>query len=195
MKNFFRRKHKEEFDEYNTGETKMDEAKVVMIIAQEDFRDEEYFETKKVIEDAGVKVVTASVEKGSCNGKLGAKAEAELGLRDVMVYDYKAVVIVGGPGALGLGRYPEFNHIIKTADSAGLVVAAICIAPVLLANAGLLIGKKATVYATDESLEALRAGEAKYDNAEVIVDDNIITGRDYHAPKQFGEEIVKLVNS
>ena len=72
---------------------------VLMVIAPENFRDEELFETKEVLDAAGLQTTIASVQKGVCNGKLGGKANAAIALSDAKASDYAAVVFVGGMGS------------------------------------------------------------------------------------------------
>ncbi len=72
---------------------------VVMVIAPEVFRDEEYAEPKRVLESRGAKVVTASVAPGECIGKLGLRAQAEISVDDAAGRDWDAVFFVGGAGA------------------------------------------------------------------------------------------------
>lgn len=167
--------------------------KALFIIAQKDFRDEEYEEPKRILKNNGVEVVTASTKKGECTGKFGAKAKAEFGLSEVNVIDYDIIVVIGGPGAAVLGGLPEFNNIIKTAAANNQNLAAICIAPMLFAKAGILKGRKATVFAAPESLRAFEDGGAIYVNKDVVVDGNFITANGPNAAKKFGEAILKLL--
>ncbi|MDP6612411.1 MAG: DJ-1/PfpI family protein, partial [Candidatus Hydrothermarchaeota archaeon] len=69
--------------------------KAVLIIAHEGFRDEEFLEPKKVLEDGGVMVIVASSFLGTATGMLGAKAEPDILLEDVKAEDYDAVVFIG----------------------------------------------------------------------------------------------------
>jgi len=119
---------------------------VLMIIAPENFRDEELFETKKVLEENGFSVRIASKTTGEKKGMLGGIANAEISLSDVNVDDYKAIVFVGGVGSSAYFDDKEALDIAKTAYEKNKIVAAISIAPTILANAGVLSGKKATVW-------------------------------------------------
>jgi len=69
---------------------------VLMVIAPEVFRDEEYAAPKEVLEASGTRVTTASLYTGTCHGKLGMSAEATVALGDAHATDYDAVVFVGG---------------------------------------------------------------------------------------------------
>ena len=73
--------------------------KALFIIAQENYQDHEYGAPKKILEDAGVEVITASKNVGTCTGSFGATTESTLALSDVNVSDYDAIVFIGGSGA------------------------------------------------------------------------------------------------
>ncbi|MFH1440194.1 MAG: DJ-1/PfpI family protein [Candidatus Woesearchaeota archaeon] len=136
--------------------------KALLIIAQHGFRDEEYFETKEVLEKAGIEVRTVSQSMKECTGKLGGKVMPDLSFSETSVIDYDIVVVIGGPGALALEKIPEFNNIIKSAFDNEQHIAAICIAPMLLAKAGLLEGKKATVFPAPEAIKAFKDFNVHY---------------------------------
>lgn len=164
---------------------------VLLVIAPETFRDEELFETKEVLEDAGISTVIASTHTGTCTGKLGGIAEATIALKDANSKDYEAIAFIGGMGsevyfkdtvahAMALNMYDEHK-----------IVSAICIAPVILANAGLLKGKQATVF--PDGAETLTHCGAHYTGEAVTVDGNIITGNGPASSVVFGEMLARKI--
>lgn len=161
---------------------------VLFIIAQKGFRDEEYFQPKKILEDAGYTVVTASAQSGPAQGKLGGAAVADIAIRDAVAIDYMAIAYIGGPGSADYFNDKAALVLAKEAYSEGRVVAAICIAPVILANAGILKGKKATVFPSEK--DALTGAGADYSDVPVAVDGNVITASGPHAAQDFGEKIL-----
>jgi protease I len=161
--------------------------KAVFIIAQNNFRDEELFDTQQVLENRGIETVVASRTTDMALGKLGAEVIPDLSLADIDVDDFDAIIFIGGRGA---ASYFEDQTVWKLArDFAvrGKVVAAICIAPSILANAGILMGNRVTAFPTEE--ENLRSKGAEYTGMPVEVDGKIITGRDPEAAEEFGEKI------
>ena len=164
-------------------------SKALLVIAPENFRDEEYFHTKEELEKAGVETITASRSVGTCTGMMGGTAEAELGLRDVSVDDYDAIIFVGGGGSAIYFNNPVALDIAKKAS--GKVVAALCIAPTILANAGLLNGVKATAFSSEEG--AMRAKGAQWTGEDVTVDGKIITANGPAAARKFGQAIAKAI--
>jgi len=162
-----------------------------MVIAFDKFRDEEYTEPRKVIEENGYKVIVASWKKGIATGMLGKKVEVDITLKDVKVNDYDGVIFVGGIGA---SRYFENKtawKIIHEFYNKKKVVGALCLSPVILANAGILKGKKATCWFTVAGM--IKKKGAIYTGKKVEVDGLIITGNGPSAAKEFGEKYLKLI--
>jgi len=164
---------------------------ILLIVAQNGFRDEEYFKPKQILEEAGYKVVTASFQAGIARGKLGGTTQADIALKDVKVDDYAGIVFVGGPGAADYFADKVALNIAKEAYEKDKVVGAICIAPGILARAGILKGKKATVYPSE--LDTLKVKGANYINRPVVVDGKIVTANGPDAAESFGKELVKLL--
>lgn len=166
-------------------------AKVLMVIAPERFRDEELFVTKEELEKAGHHTVIASSMKGVCPGSRGGKATATVTLNEVQASDYDCVVFVGGGGSKIYFRNEEALRIAKEMHKKKAVVAAICLAPVILANAGILNGKKATVAGTEA--KTIENAGAMYTGPGVMVDGNIVTGNAPKSSRLFGQNIATLL--
>ncbi|MDD5255697.1 MAG: DJ-1/PfpI family protein [Candidatus Omnitrophica bacterium] len=165
--------------------------KAVMVIAPEKFRDEELLEPKEVLEKAGIAVSVASMRLDGCRGTLGTQYKADMLFRDVRSGDYDAFIFVGGAGASVYWDDPSAHALAVEAAKKNKIVAAICIAPVTLAKAGLLQGKRATVWPSEAS--QLTAAGARYSASPVEKDGNIITGSGPAAAREFGEEILKAL--
>lgn len=164
---------------------------VLMVIAKDNFRDEELFHTKESIEEAGIKTTIASEEAGQCRGKLGATAEADLAISDANPNDYSAIVFVGGGGAAQYFDNQTSLNLAKEFKKEGKIIAAICIAPSILANADLLEGKKATSFSSEK--ENLEEKGAKFTGEPVTVDGKIVTANGPNAAKEFGKKIAELL--
>lgn len=172
----------------------MDKKKFVLfIIPAGNFRDEEYFEPKKILEAAGYKVITASTEVGDFVGKLGGTAHIDLLFSEVYALDYDAIVFVGGPGVVTLWDDWRAHELAKLFLEKELKVCAICSAPIILARAGLLNGKKSTCFERD-SHELERHGGVYTGNATEL-DGNFITANGAEASVAFGELILKELSS
>ncbi|MBW1951781.1 MAG: DJ-1/PfpI family protein [Deltaproteobacteria bacterium] len=159
----------------------------VMLIAPQNFQDQELLVTKQVLEQGGVKVTVASTQ-AVCRGMEGAHVKPDLLLKEVKVEDYDAVIFVGGSGASVYFDDPLALALARQAAAQNKVVAAICIAPVTMARAGLLKGKQATVYPSAQS-DLEKAG-ATYTGALVTVDGKLVTASGPPAAKAFGQAIL-----
>ena len=171
---------------------------IVMIVAFRDFRDEEYFIPKEIFEKSGIKVKTASAEKGTALGNDGGEAEVDFLLTEINPAKFDAIIFVGGSGALKFLDNENSYNLINDAFSKDKILAAICIAPVILANAGVLRGKKATVWssAVDKSaIRILKDSGVIYENEDLAIDGKIITASGAHVAGKFAENIVKLINA
>jgi protease I len=166
-----------------------DTKKVLMVVAPKNYRDEEYREPKKCFKKAGMEVVTASQGVKQAEGMLGDKVAIDLDLNEAKISNYAAVVLVGGTGASRYLNDKTVHQLIKQADEQKKVIGAICIAPTILANAGLLVNKNATAFHTQES--KLLAKGANYTGDKVTQDGRIVTGFGPGAAKKFGEALVK----
>src|SRR3989339_977267 len=120
--------------------------KVIFIIAFNQFRDEEYQQPREELEKAGIGVTVASTQVGMATGKLGLKAKVDLAIDGVNAEDYDALVLVGGPGCYDYYEDERVLNVVRLFNAMGKVVAGICSAAAILALAGILKGKKATVF-------------------------------------------------
>lgn len=176
----------------NTAEVpNLEGTRVVMVIAHRDFRDDELLKPQALLEKAGAQVTVASSSLEPATGALGAKVTPDVLLKDVDADVYEAVVFIGGPGAKEYWDDRTAHALARAGVEQGKVVAAICIAPVTLANAGLLDGKKATVWRTESG--RLRAQGADYTGAEVEVDGRLITSNGPEAAEEFGKAIAEAL--
>ncbi len=162
--------------------------KVVMVVAKNEFRDEELLQPKAILEGAGVEVVVASSSPGTAIGTLGARVEVQELIANIDPSDYDAVVFVGGRGSSEYWQNPTAHAIAKKANEQGKLICAICIAPVTLAKAGLLFEKKVTAWQSEAN--TLKQAGAFYTGRAVEVDGNIITANGPTAAKEFGETIL-----
>jgi protease I len=165
--------------------------KVVMIIASSDFRDEEYQEPRALLEKAGYSITVASSSVAEAKGMFGLTVKPDILISKVNVDQYDAIVFVGGSGAEKYFDDPEAHRIAKEAVAKGKVLAAICIAPNILANAGLLKNKNATCFYPKN----IKDKGAKYVSKPVVQDGKIVTGSGPQASVEFGTTIVKLLES
>jgi len=162
---------------------------ILMVIAPNNFRDEELMEPKEIFEDAGALVTIASKGTNSAKGMLGAIVTVDKDISEVKAEDYDAVVFVGGSGASVYFNNKTAQNLAIEAYESGKIVAAICIAPSTLANAGILEGKRATAFSSEK--KNLENHGAVYTGKNVEADGNIITANGPDAAAEFGQAIAK----
>lgn len=96
---------------------------------------------------AGIEVVCAGLQPGPVRCSRGVVLVPDMTLDAALAQDYAMVVLPGGmPGAAHLKADPRILDVLKRMAADGKYTAAICAAPMVLAEAGLLKGKAATSY-------------------------------------------------
>lgn len=170
--------------------------KIAIIIAFKDFRDEEYFETKEILEKAGFETSVFSNKKGIAIGKFGGEALIENTFKDLDISKFDGLLIVGGSGAIEYLDNPEIYFLINEAKNQKKIISAICIAPLILAKAGILKGKKATVWSSDldkSALKEFKKQEVKYVSEKSVVDGKIVTADGPSSIVEFCKNIINLI--
>ena len=165
-----------------------------MIVAWQGFNEDEYFIPKEFLQKAGFEVKTASLEKGEAIGSNGQKVKVDLSLKQVKPLDFEAIIFVGGPRALEYLDNEDSYQLIRKAAENKKILASICISPVILAKAGVLSDKKATVWSSlsnKEPIEILDKKGAIYVDQEVVRDRNIITANGPGAALKFAQKILE----
>jgi 4-methyl-5(b-hydroxyethyl)-thiazole monophosphate biosynthesis len=150
------------------------------------FEEIEAFVPLSVLRGAGVQVDTVGLAGSVASGSHGAKVSTDKRLAEVRVDDYDGIVLPGGGrGCANLERSKAVMDIIAGMNERGKLVAAICAAPLLLAKAGVLNNRKATVYpGMERELPYPRPGR-------VVVDGNVVTSQGPGTAVDFALEIVK----
>ncbi|MGB9721921.1 MAG: DJ-1/PfpI family protein [bacterium] len=171
----------------NQGESVSATKSVLIVIAPSAFRDEEFKEPYDQLTKSNVKVVIASTDTLPAKGMLGMVVKPQMLLSQVDPDKFDALIIVGGTGCEVLWDNELLHKIVQNFDEQHKTIGAICIAPVVLAHAGVLKNKKATVYPGV-------AGEltpycAEYTAKDIEISGNIITGTGPQAAKDFARAI------
>ncbi|MEW6378664.1 MAG: DJ-1/PfpI family protein [bacterium] len=177
------------------GENRMLKGKkALFIIAHQNFRDEEYAEPRQALEKKGVQVTVASSSLKKAKGMLGMIVQPDMLIDQVKTSEYDLVVFVGGSGSSEYWKSAQAHRIARSALEENRIVAAICIAPVILAEAGLLEGRKATVFSSPEEIGLLKARGAVYMREPVVRDGRIITASGPDAADSFAERIIQALS-
>jgi protease I len=167
--------------------------KVLIVVAKENFQDHEFSVVDEKLRGAGVEVDIGSSDLGKARGSFGKEIEVDKKISDVSVEDYDGVVFIGGPGSVVYQRDENAHKLAREALSKGKVIGAICIAPTILAYAGVLKGKKASVWddGNGTQIRIIEENGGKYTGADVEVDEKIITANGPPAADKFAAKILE----
>jgi len=164
--------------------------RIVMVVPANAFRDEE-FELPFKYFGSHATVIVASTKLGVITGMMGYKAQAEMLLNDIDVDKLDALVFIGGVGARQYWWDPTAHKLARQTVAKKKVLAAICISPVTLAYAGVLKGKRATVFVSERG-RLIEKG-AKCTGEELTIDGRIVTASGPKVAQRFAEETLRLV--
>jgi len=128
-------------------------------------------------QEAGATVVTVGAKAGETYGsKLGYPVKCQVSYDDARAADYDGIVVPGGYAPDHIRRHPKANQLVHDMNQQGKLVAAICHGPWVLCSAGgMLKGRKATSFFAIKD-DVVNAG-AHWVDAEVVVDNNLVTSR------------------
>ena len=127
--------------------------------------------------EEGAEVVTVGAEAGKTyTSKLGYPVVCERSYDVVSAHEFDGVIVPGGYAPDHIRRHPKANHFVHDIDAQGKLVAAICHGPWVLCSAGgMLKGRRVTSFFAIKD-DVVNAG-AHWEDAEVVVDGNLVTSR------------------
>lgn len=163
--------------------------KTIYVFLANGFEEIEALGTVDILRRAGLRVITISVmEKKEVASAHNVAVTSDGLFKDFSFEDAAMLVLPGGmPGASNLKEHPGLEKLLVEFAAADKPLAAICAAPMVLGNLGLLNGKKATCY---PGFESFLTG-AEYTGALVERDGEIITGKGPGATFLFAFAIVE----
>ena len=167
--------------------------KAIFIIPSSNFQDDEFSITKAVLENNGIDVSIASSSLDVAVGMNGLEVKPDSLIEEIELSDYHALIFIGGEGAQEYYQNEEALDLVREAYKNKKYIGAICIAPVILAKAGILRGKFAT--SSQAGTRQLRRHGAKYRSKDVIVSGKVITAKGPAASKEFANAVVKALQS
>ena len=163
--------------------------KTIFVFLADGFEEIEAITPVDVLKRAGLNVQTVSVmEEQTVIGAHGIPVVADKMFAEIDLDNAEMLLLPGGlPGATNLDAHQGLSDMIMSFASEGKPLAAICAAPLVFGNRGLLQGKKATCY---PGFESYLAG-AEYTAALVETDGNFITAKGPGAAMDFAFAIVE----
>lgn len=141
---------------------------------------------------AGIDVVTAGLGPEAVTASRGVKLIPDMDLDTALLQDYDMVVLPGGlPGADHLDQDSRIHELLKKMADSEKFTAAICAAPRVLANAGLLAGKNATSY--PGIIDQMNLSDTSYLEEPVVTDGKVVTSRGPGTAMDFALHLIELL--
>jgi 4-methyl-5(b-hydroxyethyl)-thiazole monophosphate biosynthesis len=162
----------------------------VLILLAEGCEELEAVTVIDLLRRAGIEVLAAGLEKGSITASRGVKLIPDIQLTEVLDRDFDMIVLPGGArGAERLAADPAVQDMLQRMARQNKYTAAICAAPKVLAQAGLLKGRRATSYPgiLDD------AEDVVYATDPVIIDGRIVTSRGPGTAMDFALTLIELL--
>jgi 4-methyl-5(b-hydroxyethyl)-thiazole monophosphate biosynthesis len=164
--------------------------KRVLVPLAEGFEELEAVTVIDILRRAGIEVVVASLAESPVTGSHGIRVAADTPLAALVEQDFDMIALPGGmPGAEHLKKDARIAELARRLHAKGRPVAAICAAPMVLAAAGLLDGRRATSY---PGFLADAAKATVVDEA-VVVDGGVITSRGPGTALDFALQLVETL--
>ncbi|MCI0401116.1 MAG: DJ-1/PfpI family protein [Gammaproteobacteria bacterium] len=141
---------------------------------------------------AGIEVVTAGLDDQPVTASRGVRLMPDTNLDKALTRDFDMVVLPGGLlGAEHLDQDPRVKDLLKKMANSEKFTAAICAAPKVLANAGLLQGKRVTAY--PGILDSVDHGSLTVSDEPVVRDGTVITSRGPGTAMDFALSLIEAL--
>ena len=141
---------------------------------------------------AKIDVTTASLSDEPVTCSRGTVLIADVLLDSVLNSDFDLMVLPGGlPGADNLNADSRIHQLISRLSGQGKLIGAICAAPKVLVENGVLNGKKATAY--PDALNALDLSNVALNDKAVQIDGKVITSKGPGTAMDFALTLIELL--
>ena len=139
---------------------------------------------------AGIKIDTISIfNQEYVKSAVNVFVKVDKKFDEINLNEYDMLILPGGPGTAKYNESKKFLDEIIKFNKNGKNIAAICAAPSILSNLGIL--KKGTCFPS--FAEKLINDKTEYINESVVIDNNIITGRAAASSIEFSLQLVELL--
>jgi len=160
-----------------------------LIISADNFEDSELLVPYYRLKEEGIEVDVASMKPGSIKGKHGYEVKVTKVLKDVNAGDYDILILPGGKAPETVRKKKKALELARYFFDKDRPVAAICHGGQTLISAGLVKGRKVTCY--KYVVPEMKEAGARYEDAEVVVDNNLISSRQPADLPAFMREVMK----
>lgn len=164
---------------------------MVYIFLADGFEESEALVPADLLRRAGIETALVSIGDLLVVGSHGITVQADLTAGQVDMRRAELLLLPGGLGGVkNLSREHSLAGLFQVAQEQGIRIAAICAAPTLLDQWGLLDGKKAVCY---PGMEDRMPSASPQMDQRVVVDDGVITGRAAGSAFDFGLALVEAL--
>ena len=163
----------------------------ILIMSADNFEDTELLVPYYRLQEEGIQVDIASLQKGTIKGKHGYTVMVDKTLGEINPKEYDFLILPGGKAPGVLRKDIQALEIARHFFQEDKPVSAICHGPQILISAGLLKGRRSTSYKS--VAQELKDAGAVYEDKEVVVDRNLITSRQPSDIPAFLREIMKMI--
>ena len=164
-----------------------------MMVLADGFEEIEMSAPLDILRRLGMNVRTAALKQPMVTGAHGLSVQADSLLSEVDFRQLGGVILPGGPASWVLKETEEVLTLVREMDAAGKLVAAICAAPMVLAEAGILRGRKVTCYPAPDVRQGVLDAGGELQEAPAVTDGMLITGRGPAAALEFGYAIASFL--
>ncbi|MBO5364791.1 MAG: DJ-1/PfpI family protein [Clostridia bacterium] len=160
---------------------------MIYILLADGFEEIEMITPLDMLRRAGIPVQTVGITGEEVEGAHGIRIAADILPEDVKLEEAQGVILPGGmPGTTNLQGSDFVRNLVRHCANETKLVGAICAAPMILGELGLLENREAVCFPGFE--EHLKGATVKA--CPVAVDGNVITARGAGAAPEFGTELV-----
>ena len=170
--------------------------KVVFVVASNGYQPIEYTVPKKILEQYGINVITASDKPGGAIASDKSTTPVDITIDELKPEDYDGIFFIGGPGAMEHLDNSISYAIANRAKNLDIPYGAICVSTRILAKGKALEGVRVTGWDEDNALETiLRGNGAEYAKGHDIVTSGlVVTATGPKAAEQFAEGIMRVLS-
>ncbi len=165
---------------------------MVYLLLADGFEDIEAVAPIDILRRAKVPLTTVGVTGRKVVSKYGLSVETDAILSDIKTEGMEMLVLPGGPGVQHFKANPAVLELVKAADREGRLIAAICAGPTVLAELGLLSGRRAVCFPGCVE-ELVQHGARIETDKQVTSDRNIITGQAAGSAIEFALKLVAML--
>ncbi len=163
---------------------------MIYVFLADGFEELEMIAPLDILKRSKIKIKTVGIEQEIVTGSLGISIKTDTTIQKIDKNDIEGIILPGGmPGTTNLAKNESVRDIINYCTEKNILIAAICAAPSILGEMGILRGKEACCY---PGFENSLIG-AKISSNSICVSGNIITAKGPGVATEFGFKILEYI--